>query len=489
VGSNSDGIFVRDAGAGSLTTLIQNNTITGVGDAGIALQNNDGSSTLNATLYGNSVSSPTSASPFAALDVENGATATDTSTTNVVIGMGAGGTGSKNTLNHSTLYATDVELSNFNASTHLNLSKNGSTSGTAAGVITDDNTSTTGGITVDTTGGNGTTTLVSTLPTLPAVVAPLLAGPGGVEAATPTPGEMHLTQAQLDAVVAVAIAQWAAAGASQSQLAMLHATTFSIANLSGTTLGEEAAPAHITIDIDAAGRGWFIDPTPHDNFEFSHALNAAGTDLYTDPTNAAAGHFDLLTTVSHELGHVLGLPDTTDAATANGLMFIDLAVGERRLPGAADIAQAPTTTASVSAGTAGNDTIDAGHGGGFLFGGGGADNFVFADFNARADRPAPITHVTDYSFAEGDRFDFSALTSQFHATGADDAMIVRAVEDASGKFATLQINAADPGAPPSVAHWVNVAQIDGAHAGDAVNVMIDSHSAVHLAQIHVGLLV
>ena len=54
---------------------------------------------------------------------------------------------------------------------------------------------------------------------------------------------------------------------------------------------------------------------------------------------------------------------------------------------------------------------------------------------------------------------------------------------------TLQINAVDPGAPPSVAHWVSVAQIDGAHAGDTVSVMIDSHSAVHLAQIHVGLLV
>ncbi|MBA1993883.1 hypothetical protein HLX74_25150, partial [Escherichia coli] len=77
-----------------------NNTITGAGDSGIALQNNDGSSTLNASLYGNSVSSPTSTSPFAALDVENGATASDTSTTNIVIGTGSGSTtGSRNTLN------------------------------------------------------------------------------------------------------------------------------------------------------------------------------------------------------------------------------------------------------------------------------------------------------------------------------------------------------------------------------------------------------
>ncbi|QOZ14196.1 hypothetical protein XI02_03235 [Bradyrhizobium sp. CCBAU 21365] len=364
VGSNSDGIFVRDAGAGSLTTLIQNNTITGVGNNGIHLQNNDGSSTLNATLYGNSVSSPTSANPFAAMLVDNGATATDTSTTNVVIGMGAGGTGSKNTLNHNASYATDVELSNFNANTHLNLSRNGSASGTAAGVITDDNTSGTGAITVDTTGGVGTTTLVNTLPTLPAVVAPLLAEAGGVQVSTPGTGEMHLTQAELNSVVSAAIAQWASAGASATQLALLHATTFSVADLAGQIVGQEGA-GHITIDTDAAGHGWFIDPTPSDNFEFAHAVNAAGTDLLTDPSTAAAGHLDLLTTVVHELGHVLGLPDTVSPSDANSLMYIGLADGERRLPTATDVAQsnlalqkAMPTQGSVASQTTNTSTVN-----------------------------------------------------------------------------------------------------------------------------------
>ena len=343
-GSNSDSIFVRDAGAGSLTTLIQNNTITGAGDSGIALQNNDGSSTLNASLYGNSVSSPTSTSPFAALDVENGATASDTSTTNIVIGTGSGSTtGSRNTLNHNSSYATDVELSNFNGNTHLNLSKNGSTSGSAQGVITDDDTSSTGGISVDTTGGIGTTTLVSTLPALPAAVAPLLAEAGGVQAATPSTGEMHLTQGELNAVVSAAIAEWASAGASSAALAALHAVTFSIADLGGQIIGQEGA-GHITIDVDAAGHGWFIDPTVSDSFEFAHALNAAGTDLLTDPSTAAAGHLDLLTTVAHELGHVLGLPDLISPSDVNDLMYIGLADGERRLVSAADVAQANANT-------------------------------------------------------------------------------------------------------------------------------------------------
>jgi hypothetical protein len=104
---------------------------------------------------------------------------------------------------------------------------------------------------------------------------------------------------------------------------------------------------------------------------------------------------------------------------------------------------------------------------------------------AAADAPAPVTHVTDYHFAEGDSFDFSALTSQFHATGFDDSMIVRAVEDPSGGFATLQVNNVE-GASHGRGNWVSIAQIDGAHAGDAINVLVDSHSAVHLAQIHVG---
>ena len=35
---------------------------------------------------------------------------------------------------------------------------------------------------------------------------------------------------------------------------------------------------------------------------------------------------------------------------------------------------------------------------------------------------------------------------------------------------------------------MDVAQIAGAHTGDALNVLVDSHSTVHLAQIHVDLL-
>jgi hypothetical protein len=334
---------------------------------------------------------------------------------------------------------------------------------------------------------------------------PLNAAPGGVQALTPTSGGTHLTQAQLDSVVAAAIANWAAAGASTAQLAVLAALTFTVADLAGTRVGEHT-PGHILIDPSAAGHGWFVDSTPNDNSEFTHAANAAGTDLDTDPSNAAAGHLDLLTAVSHEMGHALGLDDKVSPTDAHDLMYLNLVDGERRLPDATDVAEADGSAGVQAAeaalplsaqaavgtpiivGTAGNDTIDAGHGGNILFGGAGADHFVFGSSTPLdAPTPAQVTHVADYSAAQGDTFDFSAITSAFHNSSVNDSLLVRAVEDVSGKFAMLQVDHIDPFGPPSGPNWVNVAQLDGAHAGDAVNVLIDNHS-LHLAQIHVDLL-
>jgi hypothetical protein len=55
-------------------------------------------------------------------------------------------------------------------------------------------------------------------------------------------------------------------------------------------------------------------------------------------------------------------------------------------------------------------------------------------------------------------------------------MLVRAVEDHSGTFATLQVNSNTMGLKYGPT-WVNVEQLGGAHFGDAVNVLVDSHAA------------
>ena len=241
-------------------------------------------------------------------------------------------------------------------------------------------------------------------------------GPGSSEA---------LSMSDLTPIFAMAIQHWADAGASAAQIAQLEdaANHVTIAHVATPGVLAETDASGITIDTNAAGWGWFIDHTPADNSEFT----ATGSPNELVATSGdAAGHIDLLTVVEHELGHIIGLGDSESA----GVMNVDLDVGERRLPDATDVAQvsevdipqisqAPAGTPIV-AGHAASNTIDAGHGGNLLFGGAGADNFVFGSgIQLNAPTPAQITHVADYSAAQGDTFDFSALTSAFHNSGVE----------------------------------------------------------------------
>jgi large repetitive protein len=130
-----------------------------------------------------------------------------------------------------------------------------------------------------------------------------------------------LTATELAKIVDAAIAQWAASGLSAADVAKMEAVSISIANLPNSELGW-ATQNGITIDDDAAGFGWFVDLTPNANEEY--ALSRMGQLV---ATNAAAGHMDLLTVVMHELGHTLGL---SDSSTSTGLMRGTLSTGLRR---------------------------------------------------------------------------------------------------------------------------------------------------------------
>ena len=325
---------------GTLTVLINGNHLSQYNGVGINLQAGDSAAShgvLNATVSNNVETNPGSslvgagAAPTPGLLANIGVQPGSSNSAfldifgNTLLGEG-GGDG----IRIRERFGAPIHIDGYtggstdtNAVAAFEVSKNPGTTADAANSLG-------GGATQGGGFFNGTTPL----PTVP----PLLAATGGVAASSPTPGEMHLSQSELDSVVATAIAQWAAAGATAGQLALLQATTFSVADLSGVTVGEQT-PGHITIDTDAAGHGWFVDPTPNDNSEFTHAANAAGTDLFADPSSAAAGHLDLLTTVAHELGHVLGLPDVM--SPTDDLMYINLVDGERRLPDAADVANVP----------------------------------------------------------------------------------------------------------------------------------------------------
>jgi len=76
-----------------------------------------------------------------------------------------------------------------------------------------------------------------------------------------------LTLVEVDPLLDDAIAAWAAAGISESQIDHLESLHVGIADLFGARLGEQFGNT-ILLDINAAGYGWFIDPTPWDDSEF-----------------------------------------------------------------------------------------------------------------------------------------------------------------------------------------------------------------------------
>jgi streptogramin lyase len=108
-----------------------------------------------------------------------------------------------------------------------------------------------------------------------------------------------------------------------------------------------------------------------------------------------------------------------------------------------------------------------------LTGGDGADNFVFTAAAFARGQSGFSNHVADYSLADGDQIDISALVSAAyaHGTGQPIDSLVRLVEDVHGGFARLQV---DPDGVVNGANFATIAQLDGVHAGDHVNVVLDS---------------
>jgi hypothetical protein len=119
-------------------------------------------------------------------------------------------------------------------------------------------------------------------------------------------GGQALTDGALHAAVAGAIDYWATTRPTLGHDATFGGVTVRQTNLPGSLLGL-AAPTLQTvwIDADAAEIGWNL------------------------PGSGASGGFDLLSVVSHELGHLLGLEHRGDHADVMGE---SLAPGVRRLP-------------------------------------------------------------------------------------------------------------------------------------------------------------
>ena len=122
-------------------------------------------------------------------------------------------------------------------------------------------------------------------------------------AADPAGSEATVSAEDLAAMVSAARASLAASGEVEPAATLDDLPSLEVADLPGLVLARTEEGV-IRVDIDAAGHGWFVDPTPGVDEEFGRVIDGgraaeAGSDAW--------GRMDLLTAVTHELGHVVGL--------------------------------------------------------------------------------------------------------------------------------------------------------------------------------------
>ena len=119
-------------------------------------------------------------------------------------------------------------------------------------------------------------------------------------------------------------------------LAAASGVSYTFSDLPGTAVGEttgEGANASITLDTNAAGHNWYIDPTPLDNSD-DYLPTSDSTVWRAKVGSAADGKMDMLSVLLHEYGHALGLEHNANGAD---FMAASLQPGVRKLPSAAEL--------------------------------------------------------------------------------------------------------------------------------------------------------
>jgi RHS repeat-associated protein len=155
----------------------------------------------------------------------------------------------------------------------------------------------------------------------------------GVQIGTSTEGGLGDPTA-LSVILRDVIARWQGdlpgAALPHIQLVIADLPTGELGEAVIDAVGPDGLPTAGTILLspNAAGVGWFVDHNPLDNSEFADLF---GPDDFQAPTGSpAAGKYDLVTAIEHELGHLLGVnPDLSgfDRFTVGTISGSQLFVG------------------------------------------------------------------------------------------------------------------------------------------------------------------
>jgi hypothetical protein len=137
-----------------------------------------------------------------------------------------------------------------------------------------------------------------------------------------------LTDAQLQSEVAGALSRMADAGVDAAVIQALQAAKFQVSPLpNGMLTVAQVSNGTVLVNPNAAGYGWFIDPTPLQDEEFSRDTNGTQVAVTDGP---AAGRMDLLTAVLHDMGTLAGISDVNPQLFPDDVMANLLLTGLRR---------------------------------------------------------------------------------------------------------------------------------------------------------------